>query len=195
MQPTVPTSIQEPVRQFLVLLDQWNATHALTALSPDSRFEELVLDSCALLPHLAGLAPGATVVDFGTGMGIPSVVIAMARPDLKIHAVDKSKKKIAFVRQVAMELGLSNLFPLAARAEEITPLRADLGMAKAVGSLGLLTSWWLRHGKEGAPLLLAKGEGWKAEPSPAGWQIQEHPYRLPTRGERVILRLIQEPGP
>lgn len=195
MQPIVPPSIQEPVRQFLVLLDQWNATHALTALPPESRFEELVQDSCALLPHLAVLTPGAALVDFGTGMGIPSVVIAMARPDLRIHAVDKSKKKIAFVRQVAMELGLPNLLPIAARAEEIPALEADMGMAKAVGSLALLTGWWHRHGKRGAPLLLAKGEGWKTEPCPRGWCLQEHPYQLPTRGERVLLRLVQEPGP
>jgi len=195
MFPTVPDSIEGQVRRYLILLDQWNATHALTALPAEARFEELIQDASALLPHLASLPPGARVVDFGTGMGIPSAVLAMARPDLQIHAIDKAKKKIAFVRQVAMELGLSNLFPAAARAEDLDSLQADLGTAKAVGSLALLTSWWARHGKIGAPLLLPKAEGWKSEACPLGWTIQTHPYRLPTRGERVILRLVQEQGP
>lgn len=195
MHPVIPAPIQEPVERFLTLLEQWNATHALTALPPESRFEELIQDSCALLPFLSALPSGAKVIDFGTGMGIPSVPLAMANPELEIHGLDKSKKKIAFVRQVGMELGLSNLFPIAGRAEEIAPLDADLGTAKAVGSLALLTEWWLRHGKKGAPLLLLKGEGWKTEPCPVGWSLQPHAYTLPTRGERVILHLTQEPGP
>ncbi len=195
MEPFVPQSIQAQAPRFLALLDQWNATHALTALPPEARFEELIQDACALLPLLSGLPPGARLVDFGTGMGIPAVVLALGRPDLEIQALDKSRKKIAFVRQVAMELGLANLFPVAARAEDLPPLGADLGTAKAVGSLSLLAGWWARHGKPGAPLLLAKGEGWRSETCPSGWDLEVHPYRLPTRGERVILRMTQKPGP
>lgn len=195
MEPLVPPSVRTLAPRFLDLLGQWNATHALTALPPESRFEELIQDACALLPHLSALPPGAQLADFGTGMGIPAVVLAMARPDLEIRAVDKSRKKIAFVRQVVMELGLVNLFPVAARAEDLPPISADLGTAKAVGSLELLTGWWARHGKPGAPLLLPKGEGWRSEACPAGWDLEVHPYRLPARGERVILRLTRKPGP
>lgn len=180
--------------RFLDLLDHWNATHALTALPPADRFEELILDACALLPHLENLPAGARVVDFGTGMGIPAAVLAMARPDLEIRAVDKSKKKIAFVRQVALELHLVNLIPVVGRAEELFPLNASLGTAKAVGDLALLAQWWARHGNPGAPLLLLKGEGWRSEPIPVGWLMEVFSYRLPTRGERSILRLVQEPG-
>jgi 16S rRNA (guanine527-N7)-methyltransferase len=141
------------------------------------------------------LPPGARLADFGTGMGIPAVVLALARPDLEIRAVDKSRKKIAFLHQVVMELGLANLFPVAARVEELPCLSADLGTAKAVGSLARLTGWWTRHGKPGTPLLLLKGAGWRAETCPSDWSLEAHPYRLPTRGERVILRLLQERVP
>lgn len=195
MEPFVPPSVQAQAPRFLDLLDRWNATHALTALPPETRFEELILDACALLPFLSGLPPGAQVADFGTGMGIPAAVLAMARPDLEIRAVDKSRKKIAFVRQVAMELELANLFPIAARTEELPPLGADLGAAKAVGSLELLAGWWTRHGKPGAPLLLPKGDGWRSETCPPGWSLEAHPYRLPTRGERVVLHLMKKPAP
>ena len=195
MEPKLPDWIKEPIVLYLDLLDRWNRTHALTSLENEQRFEELIVDSAALLPFLEPLPAGAGVVDFGTGMGIPAVVLALARPDLTVHALDKAGKKIAFVRQVAMELALANLIPVAARAEELTPLAADLGTAKAVGSLRLLAGWWARHGKPGAPLLLLKGEGWNSEACPEGWHLEVLPYRLPTRGERVILRLTQEPGP
>jgi 16S rRNA (guanine527-N7)-methyltransferase len=195
MEPLVPQRIEELAPRFLDLLDRWNATHALTALPPEARWEELIQDACALLPHLAPLPPGSRVLDLGTGMGIPAAVLAMARPDLQIHALDKSRKKIAFVRQAVMELGLGNLFPVVGRAEEVPPLHADLGTAKAVGSPALLSGWWDRHGKPMAPLLLLKGEDWRSEPFPVGWSGKTFPYRLPLRGERVILQLKREPGP
>jgi 16S rRNA (guanine527-N7)-methyltransferase len=184
----LPEWTLEPIARYLQLLDRWGATHALTSLEPEERFEELILDSAALLPHLAGLAPGSRVVDFGTGMGIPALPIALARPDLEVLALDKAGKKIAFVRQAALELGLTNLKPLAGRAEALAPLEAHAGVAKAVGSLDLLCGWWRRHGRPGAPFLALKGAG-EACAAPEGFRIAAHPYRLPNRGDRWVLEL------
>jgi len=194
MEPTVPATILNPIQSFLELLEHWNTRHALTALPPEERFEELIQDACALLPHLEAFPGGSRLVDFGTGMGIPALVLALARPDLQILAIDKSLKKIAFVRQAALELGLNNLTPMAGRCETLPPMMADVGTAKAVGSLPLLTGWWDRHGKRGAPLLLLKGEASLTEPCPKGWQSKAFPYTLPHRGRRTILHLTKEPG-
>jgi len=195
MELRIPEPVQESCQRFLALLDRWNQTHALTALPVEARYEELILDSWVLTSFLADLAPGSRVVDLGTGMGIPGVVLAMARPDLEIFAMDKSRKKIAFVRQVAMELGLEALRPMAARAEEVSPLEADLGVSKAVGSPALLAGWWERHGRSGRPLLALKGVGWAQEPLPGeAWTLLPHAYGLPTRGERVILEMRKKPG-
>jgi 16S rRNA (guanine527-N7)-methyltransferase len=186
MEPTLPDWIKEPIVRYLNLLDRWSRTHALTSLEMEERFEELILDSAALLPFLEGLPSGSAVVDFGTGMGIPGLVLALARPDLVVHALDKSHKKIAFVKQAALELGVANLRPLAGRAEALPPLGAQVGVAKAVGSLELLMGWWDRHGAPGAPFLALKSAG---EAAPAGCQLTVHPYRLPTRGQRAVLEL------
>jgi len=187
MQPVLPDALAPTVQAFLELLERWNRTHALTALPLEVRFEELILDACALLPHLPQ-GPGR-VVDFGTGMGIPAVVLAAARPDLEVVALDKARKKVAFVRQAALELGLSNLRPLHGRAELLTPLEADVGTAKAVGDLDLLLGWWQRHGRPGAPFLALKGS--PESQAPEGWRLSRHPYSLPTRGERSVLRLVK----
>jgi 16S rRNA (guanine(527)-N(7))-methyltransferase RsmG len=190
MSTLLPDSAAEACQRFLGLLDRWNQTHALTALPEEARFEELILDSWALVPYLADLPPGSRVVDFGSGMGIPATVLAIARPDLEILALDKSRKKMAFVRQVALELGLPSLKPLAARAEELPPLGAVLGVAKAVGSPALLAGWWERHGQVGAPLFALKGESWDQEPLPGdGWTLRPHSYCLPRRGDRVVLEI------
>jgi len=195
MNPEIPKDLEHPLRAYLALLERWNRVHALTALAPESRREELLLDACALLPHLSSLAAGSTVADLGTGMGIPSVVIALARPDLLIIGVDASRKKIAFLRQACLELGLENLRPLAARFESLPPLEADCGVAKALAPLGQLLAWWERLGRPGSPFLALKGPEWGTEASSPGWSVEGHAYELPSRGTRWVVVARQSAAP
>jgi len=185
----LPSDLRAPLNQFLELLHRWNRTHALTALPPAERREELLLDAAALLPFLAPLPPGARVLDLGTGMGSPAVVLALARPDLEILGVDASLKKLAFVRQVAMELPIPNLKVVHGRLEDLPPLGADWGTAKALAPLGSLAGWWDRHGRPGSPFFALKGTDWEGERLPEGWTALPHPYELPTRGRRVVVEL------
>jgi 16S rRNA (guanine527-N7)-methyltransferase len=147
------------------------------------------LDAAALLPFLTGLPPGARVADLGTGMGSPAVVLALARPDLVVLGVDASSKKLAFLRQVAMELPIPNLQMVQGRLEALPPLEADWGTAKALAPLDALAGWWARHGRAGSPFFAMKGPDWAAEGVPGGWVTAPHPYRLPTRGQRTIVEL------
>lgn len=179
----------ELLNRYLDLLDRWNRIHSLTALPRDIRFEELILDATALLPFLEEVPKGSRIVDFGTGMGVPAVVLATARPDLQVVALDKSRKKMAFLKQVCLELELRNLEPLTGRAEDLAPLQAAAGVAKAVGSLELLASWWERHALPGAEMLALKGPDWSHEAPPPGWDLEAQAYRLPTRGERAVIRM------
>ncbi|MBL0211941.1 MAG: class I SAM-dependent methyltransferase [Holophagaceae bacterium] len=189
MGPNLPVELLPKIQVYLDLLDRWNQTYALTSLAPADRMEELILDSAALFPLAMQLPPGTRVVDFGSGMGIPAVPLALFRPDLDIRAMDKARKKMAFLRQVVMELDLENLTVLEGRAEEIPPQEAGAGTAKAAGSPTLLAAWWLRHGQKGAPLWALKGPTVESEPIPEGWAYTLHPYRLPSRGQRQILEM------
>lgn len=191
MEPHLPPGLSAPLGRFLVLLDRWNRTHALTALPPGVRREELLLDAAALLPFLDQLPAGARVVDLGTGMGSPAVVLALARPDLEVLGVDSSTKKLAFLRQVALELPIPNLRPVHGRLEDLSPLGADWGTAKALGGLESLMGWWSRHGRPGSPFYALKGPDWAEEPLPVSWTATPHPYTLPTRGNRVVVELRQ----
>ena len=192
MDPRLPKELAAPLGRYLVLLERWNRTHALTALPASERKEELLLDAAALLPFLADLPPGSRVVDLGTGMGSPAVVLALARPDLEVLGVDSAAKKLAFLRQAVMELPVPNLKAVQGRLEDLPSLQADWGTAKALGSLSQLTAWWSQHGKPGAPFFALKSRDWAAEALPVGWQATPHPYSLPTRGDRVVLELRAE---
>jgi 16S rRNA (guanine527-N7)-methyltransferase len=189
MEISLPAHLAPALGRFLVLLDRWNRTHALTALPPGERREELLLDAASLLPFLAPLAAGSRVVDLGTGMGSPAVVLALARPDLEVLGVDASAKKLAFLRQVAMELPVPNLNAVQGRLEDLPALGADWGTAKALGSLEQLLGWWSRHGKPRAPFHALKTTDWTRETLPLGWVVEPHPYELPSRGWRVLLEI------
>lgn len=194
MEPRLPSELNAALGRFLVLLDKWNRTHALTALPPGERREELLLDAAVLLPSLGLLPAGAKVADLGTGMGCPAVVLALARPDLQVLGVDASTKKLAFLRQVAMELPVPNLKAVHGRLEDLPALGADWGTAKALAPLPSLLGWWERHGRPEAPFFALKGPDWQTESVPTGWVATPHPYTLPSRGKRVMVELRRDPS-
>jgi 16S rRNA (guanine527-N7)-methyltransferase len=213
--PIFPETLLDAAKAYLGLLDRWNAVHSITGLPPEARFEALLLDSAALLPHLGALPPGALVADFGSGMGAPAVALAAHRPDLRVAAIDRSRKKTAFVLQAVLELGLGNLEAVCGPIESIPPLGAQLGAAKAAGSLKTLLRWWERHSAEGAPFFAFRGPKWDQDvmgggtrqpldghpplwnrgATGGGWECEAFPYSLPTMGERAILKFFKAQRP
>jgi 16S rRNA (guanine527-N7)-methyltransferase len=189
MIPHIPPEITKPLGRFLTLLDRWNRTHALTSLPQEARWEELLQDAAALLPYLDPLPSGSRVVDLGTGMGIPAVVLALARPDLEVIGVDASAKKQAFLRQAILELPIPNLQAIHGRLEALPALEGCWGTAKALAPLEDLAGWWIRHGRPGSAFWALKGPDWAQDALPEGWTAVPHPYELPTRGQRVVVEL------
>ena len=122
-----------------------------------------------------------------------AVVLARARPDLQVLGVDASTKKLAFLKQVAMELPVPNLQAVHGRLEDLPALGADWGTAKALAPLPSLLGWWERHGRPEAPFFALKGSDWQSESVPQGWAASPHPYSLPTRGKRVVVELRRDP--
>jgi 16S rRNA (guanine527-N7)-methyltransferase len=95
-----------------------------------------LLDSLAVVGPLRGqVGEGSSVLDVGSGAGLPGVVLAIASPGLRISCVDAVDKKSSFVRQVAAELGLDNLEALHARVESLAPRRWELITSRAFASL------------------------------------------------------------
>jgi 16S rRNA (guanine527-N7)-methyltransferase len=95
----------EKLEGYVERLLAWNRKVNLTAVTePRAIIDKHLLDSLALVPLIPTNA--GTLVDIGTGPGLPSVVLAIARPHLAITAVESILKKAMFVRAVARELSL-----------------------------------------------------------------------------------------
>ena len=137
------------VRQLLdyqSLIGKWNKVYNLTAVrDPAEMLTHHLLDSLAAVAPLQkhvqgrGLA-AASLLDVGSGAGLPGVVLAICCPNLAVTCVDTVGKKAAFIKQAALALGLGNLTGLHARVETITQ-PFDVICSRAFASLVDFTSW------------------------------------------------------
>jgi 16S rRNA (guanine527-N7)-methyltransferase len=139
---------------YIDLLQKWNRVYNLTAVKdPEQMLTQHVLDCLAVVSPLKEKAPWAkSLLDVGAGGGLPSVVLAIACPDLTVLAVDAVAKKTAFIQSTAHTLGLANLQAQHARVESLTQT-FDVVSSRAYASLTdfVLTSraclapggWWM----------------------------------------------------
>lgn len=110
---------------------------------------------------VAGFLPqNARVIDVGCGAGFPCLPLAITRPDLKLHALDSTEKRIRYVRETAELLGLS-LEATAARAEDAAKGKMreafDIATGRAVAALPLLAELCLPFVRVGGSFLAMKG--------------------------------------
>jgi 16S rRNA (guanine527-N7)-methyltransferase len=106
---------------YVALLAKWNAVYNLTAIrDPRQMLIQHILDSLSIVPHLAGRGP-SSVLDVGSGGGLPGIVLAIVLPDWTVTLNDIVHKKTAFQAQAKAELGLINLSVVTGRVETLKP--------------------------------------------------------------------------
>ena len=128
------------------LICKWNKVYNLTAVrDPAEMLTHHLLDSLeAVVPlqkhvQCRGLA-AASLLDVGSGAGLPGVVLAICCPTMTVHCVDTVAKKAAFVQQAAVSLKLPRLRGIHARVESLTE-PYDVVCSRAFASLVDFTQW------------------------------------------------------
>jgi 16S rRNA (guanine527-N7)-methyltransferase len=123
------------------------------------RIWERHLINCAVVSEM--IPVGASVVDVGSGAGLPGIVLAVARPDLTITLVEPLARRTAFLSEVVTALGLdATVTVVRGRAEDVLgepPVAADVVTARAVAPLDRLAGWCLPLARIGGRLLALKG--------------------------------------
>lgn len=118
---------------------------------------------------LADLIPeGASVADIGSGAGFPALPLAIARPDLRVTAIDGTGKRVRYMQETAELLGLNNFTALTLRAEagaKDPAMRGkfDVATARAVAALPILSELCLPYVKVGGLFLAMKSREAEAE--------------------------------
>lgn len=140
-----------------------NSTMNLTRVpeDEDEAIDRNYLDSLAPLSHPELLHGARTLIDIGSGAGLPGLPLAIVRPDLRVTLLDSLKKRVGFLRDVIDELGL-NAVAIHGRAEDLAKEKEyreqqDIATARAVAGLSTLYELALPFVRVGGRLIAYKG--------------------------------------
>ncbi len=160
---------------YLERLLSANSKFNLTAIrDPADARERHIVECLRFVSVLDELLPRKTkehakLLDVGSGGGLPGMVLAIARPDLRVALLESINKKASFLSDTARDLRLSHVQVHCARAEVAAapgePLREqfDIVSARAVAALPTLLELTVPFVKTGGHLLLVKGERYQEE--------------------------------
>ncbi len=190
--------------RYAELIAEWNATRLnLTRLvTPRDIAVKHFLDSLAPLTVVA-VPQDASVIDVGTGAGLPGLAWKIARPGLRLTLLDATAKKLAFCRAVADDLRLDGVRTLHARAEDAgrEPGEAgayDVAAARAVAPLDKLLPWMAPFLRPCGLLVALKGAGVSGE-LPAARPVARRlgltlarpvPLELPEADEPTVRQIV-----
>ena len=199
----------EQIGQFSVyheMLLDWNTRMNLTALTaPEDVAVKHIIDS--LTAYDAARFDGArTLIDVGTGAGLPGIPLAVYAPHLTVTLLDSLNKRVRFLTEVTAAMGLQNVRCIHARAEEAARTaehRAayDIAVSRAVARLPVLLEYTLPFVRVGGTLLALKGRAYAEEQKEArraaevlgGGCITARPVHLPGLDDvRAILTVTKE---
>ena len=199
----------EQIGQFSVyheMLLDWNTRMNLTALTaPEDVAVKHIIDS--LTAYDAARFDGArTLIDVGTGAGLPGIPLAVYAPHLTVTLLDSLNKRVRFLTEVTAAMGLQNVRCIHARAEEAARTvehRAayDIVVSRAVARLPVLLEYTLPFVRVGGTLLALKGRAYAEEQKEArraaevlgGGRITARPVHLPGLDDvRAILTVTKE---
>jgi 16S rRNA (guanine527-N7)-methyltransferase len=184
---------QDKLMDYLALMFKWNAVYNLTSLrDPMQMVTHHLLDSLAAVP---AFATAHNVLDVGSGGGLPGIVLAIVRPDMKVSMIDTVHKKTAFLTQVKAELGLVNVTVYTARVEQLEVSdKFDVITSRAFADLSDFVNWSCHLLADGGRYIALKGVAPKDEQErlPAEWKVAGlEPLQVPRLGAERHLVFIE----
>ncbi|MBU2511803.1 16S rRNA (guanine(527)-N(7))-methyltransferase RsmG [bacterium] len=158
---------------YFDLLTKWNKKINLTAIQdPSEMISKHLLDTLAVFNLIDRYKDNSIfngkVIDFGSGAGIPGILLAISSPSLNLVSIDKSGKKIAFQQEVIRRLKLNNVKPLNERLEKLMDLpdyknTFSLIITRAFDQIKQILYLGERFLDKSGKLILWKGQNWLQE--------------------------------
>ncbi|XP_051203996.1 uncharacterized protein [Lolium perenne] len=161
---------QRQVSLYVDALLEWNQRMNLTAITDEAGvMTRHVADSLAVLPPLeraytsrGGDVAGISLIDVGSGAGLPGLILAVARPSWKFTLLESMRKRCTFLEHAVELMELSNVDVVCDRAENVGQSHDfreafDVAAARAVAELKVLAEYCLPLVRVGGLFIAAKG--------------------------------------
>lgn len=183
---------QIKLQRYVGLLDKWNKVYNLTSVrDPNEMVSRHILDSLTILPYLEG----DSLLDVGTGAGLPGIPVAIAFPNIAVTLLDTNSKKTRFLQQVKAELNLDNVTVVHARVEEADLPKFAMVTARAFATIEDIIALTGRHCDDAGSLLLMKGvrPDDEIETIGSGFKLRDLvTLNVPNcDGERHLIRIVK----
>jgi len=193
---------------FAQLIQQQSRIHNLTAITEtEAIYIRHFADSLAALAILDVGARQKTLIDIGSGAGLPGLALAIALPDWQITSLEATGKKLRFQQMVIDELRLTNARVIPGRAETLALDPAyrqafDVVTARAIADMAILAELAIPLVKVKGKVLAWKGKSCAAELTAANNAIKtlggrvgrKHNYTLDDKSQMVIIVLDKIAG-
>ncbi|MGL4937139.1 16S rRNA (guanine(527)-N(7))-methyltransferase RsmG [Shewanella sp.] len=137
----LPATVEQKKQliDFVGMIHKWNKAYNLTSVrDPEAMLIRHIMDSLVVSKHLQG----ERFIDVGTGPGLPGIPLAIMNPDKTFVLLDSLGKRIRFQKQVAFELGITNISSVESRVEAYQPeQKFDGVLSRAFASIEDMLSW------------------------------------------------------
>ncbi|MBL63918.1 MAG: 16S rRNA (guanine(527)-N(7))-methyltransferase RsmG [Opitutae bacterium] len=175
--PDLDEKVWNKLREFTDLLREWNQKVNLVSRKDMERFETKHLAHCLVATKILKLMPKASLLDVGTGGGLPGIPLAICYPQANFTLLDSIGKKVTVLRDLTHRLELRNAKVIRGRVEEMPSKKSfDFVLGRAVTALPTFIQWTrkrIHKGRRHAPangILYWKGGDYTAELEGTPWQ-------------------------
>lgn len=186
--PGAPSDLADSLASYLQLIYAWNRRMNLTAVRDPREMVALHLPECLLAAQLLSAGP-ATVLDYGSGAGLPGIPAAMLRHDLTFTLAESQAKKAAFLREAIRHIPLANADVWPGRVEAMEPERRfDAVMLRAVDQMAQALQGAAARLQPGAACIVLTSEKESAGVQALLPHLVWERIAVPASRQRVILR-------
>ena len=168
--------IQSRLRALEAIYRRWNKSLNLVSKQDESAiWERHIVDSLQIIPFFSDVNK---LADMGAGIGLPSLPLAIARPDIDFFAIEPIQKKCSLMQEIIREIRIPNFHVLTERVEKVYLSHMDVVSCRAFGE-------FYRDARLAYKMLKPQGQfmTFKTQPYyeiPQGYEkVENHDYLLP----------------
>ncbi|MCI0389505.1 MAG: 16S rRNA (guanine(527)-N(7))-methyltransferase RsmG [Acidobacteria bacterium] len=178
-------------KYYEIVLKWNNRLHLTTLTQPQVFFDRHIFESFFSVPLI--LPSVNQVWDIGSGLGVPGIVIAIARPDLDVHLVEASRNKSLFLEEAATHLCLKNVKVIESRYEALEKIPAESCLtARAIEGLKELIPEIFRVGSEATQFLIFGAKSLEEKARGLLYdQLQIESFLIPGSNRRYVINIFR----